>query len=423
MRRAPRPPRVGLVGPGGHGRVHLAALLTRHGAGRLRLVAVADRPGAEPPELPEGARYTTDWRGLLGGGGLDVAVLATPPHLHLEMALVAFEAGLDVLLEKPAALAVADLDRLIAAAAAAGVLCQVGFQSLGSTALDRLCAALAEGELGEVTAVGVVGAWRRSTRYYRRTPWAGRLLPDGRPGDGTVVNPFSHAVVNALVVAGAAHGRDAHPGPGRADVAAELYRANDIEVDDTASLRLRTTDGVVVTLAVTLAADELVDPVVRVRGTRGTASLWYQDDVLALGGHTHRWREERVDLLDDLLAVRERIGRGGRPGGSWADGGVRCPPERTRPALDSVERALAAGGPPVPLPAAAVGHVTAPDGSPAVVVPGVAAALESCVAGGLLLSGTGVPWAAVPRPAHQERRPSRPGGTPSGPHVDDDDKE
>ncbi|MGF1646412.1 MAG: Gfo/Idh/MocA family protein [Kineosporiaceae bacterium] len=384
--RRSRLPRVALLGPGGYGRVHLAGLAGRHRAGRLRLVAVADRPGAAPPELPDGTRFTTDWRGLVADADLDVAVIATPPHRHAEMALAAFGAGLDVLLEKPATLRVADLDGLATVARVAGVRCQVGFQSLGSIALDALCAALVSGELGEPTAVGVRGAWRRSSGYYGRADWAGRRLADGRPGDGTLLNPFAHAVVNGLVVAGAAFGRDAEPAHAADAVAAELYRAHDIEVDDTSSLRLRTTDGVMVTIATTLCADEVLDPVVEVRGSRGTAELSYQHDVLTLAGRTAELRSHRHDLLDDLLDARAQ----GRP--------LRCPLERTRPALVAVERATAVAGPPVPVPDRAVLRQPAHDGTSAVVVPGVTAAITRCSREALLLSETGPPWAAPVEP-------------------------
>jgi predicted dehydrogenase len=128
--------------------------------------------------------------------------------------------------------------------------------------------------------------------------------------DGALTNPFAHAVVTALHVAGA---RDL---PDVADVDVELYRANPIEADDTSCARIVTADGVPVTVAVTLCADqEGTDeppPYVVVHGTEGTARLSYTDDSLEVRARGRRTvtRHGRQDLLVDLV---EHIRDPGRP--------------------------------------------------------------------------------------------------------------
>lgn len=49
-------------------------------------------------------RSYTDWRQLIASGDLDLISIVTPPHLHCEISLAAFDKGLHVLCEKPMAL-------------------------------------------------------------------------------------------------------------------------------------------------------------------------------------------------------------------------------------------------------------------------------------------------------------------------------
>lgn len=49
---------------------------------------------------PESA-FTLDWREVMGARDLDAVIVATPPALHFDMAAMAIEAGLGLLVEKP----------------------------------------------------------------------------------------------------------------------------------------------------------------------------------------------------------------------------------------------------------------------------------------------------------------------------------
>lgn len=58
---------------------------------------------------------------------IDGIVVATPPHLHVEQAVTALNRGKAVFVEKPPAMSLADMDRLLAAAQGKTLLCDYVF--------------------------------------------------------------------------------------------------------------------------------------------------------------------------------------------------------------------------------------------------------------------------------------------------------
>jgi predicted dehydrogenase len=313
--------RIGLIGANGYGIQHRRAIAPLHEAGTVELVGLCDlAPVQDAPRapVPASAAVFTDYRELLAETTPDIAIIATPPHTHLEIASAAVLAGADVLIEKPPFLSLAEHESFIQLLEATGRAGQVGFQALGSAALTELTAAIHAGKLGAITGVGVHGAWRRPDAYYQRSPWAGRRQLNGRPVlDGALANPFAHAVMQALAVAGAELGGSAGKtelgeAAGKALDAVEVagielerYRARPIEVDDTGTARLRLSSGLPIVIAVTLCADVHLDPVVVVQREAGRAELGYSVDTLRLPGDGEaRVVEGRVGLLANLIDHR-----------------------------------------------------------------------------------------------------------------------
>jgi predicted dehydrogenase len=154
---------------------------------------------------------------------------------------------------------------------------QVGFQSLGSAAVPAVRELVARGAIGEPVRFGALATWVRTEQYWRRTRWAGRRTLDGMPVvDGAVSNPLAHAVATGLAVAGATAESDV------ARVRLDLYRANDIEADDTSSLVVEMTAGPRLAGALSLTASRSSEPCVIVDGTAGRIVLWYTLDVVQL---------------------------------------------------------------------------------------------------------------------------------------------
>jgi len=289
--------RVGIAGVHGHGRSHVDATLAR--AQGLELVAVADPRGGG--DVPGTTRVFADAAAMLADAELDIAILSTPIPTHADLAALALSRGAHVLLEKPPVPSVADHRALVDAADAVSRAVQVGFQSLGSAGVPAAAEAAASGIIGDVLHYGAVGLWSRSEQYWRRAPWAGHRVIDGRLiADGVVTNPLAHAVATAFAIAGAAAPDDV------IGVDADLRRANDIATDDTSSLVVALRGGARLAAGLAVTAARRHEPYVLVRGTRGHLVYHYTLDTLHVfrdGRPLPRTYEfERVALLDDLVA-------------------------------------------------------------------------------------------------------------------------
>jgi predicted dehydrogenase len=317
---------VALIGAAGHGAWHRRAIDAL--GDRVRLVATCDvQPGFD----------YTDHRVMLRERRPQVVVVCTPPHTHLPIALDVLAAGADLLLEKPPVLNLADHHKL--AAAAAGRVVQVGFQALGSPTLREL-----PDRVGEATCASVAGAWWRPDSYWTRSSWAGR-----RGLDGALVNPFAHALMQALAITGIRPPWT---------LSLQRYRTREaVEVEDTATLRLTVPDGRCVFVAVTLCSTEFVPGDIAVTGTAGTAEVGYAQD--RLDGEV---RPGRIGLLENLLDHRDH----GDP--------LLVPLERTEP-FTALAEAILAADPPVLLDRSRLAE--RPDG---VEIPGVAALVRRAAA-------------------------------------------
>ncbi len=119
---------VGLIGAGRIGSFHGESVAKR--LVDAELIAIADpAPGAAAKlaeRLGADASYT-DVAEMLSHPGLDAVIIATPARFHTNILVQAAEAGKAIFCEKPMALTLEDADRGIAAAKAAGVPLQVGF--------------------------------------------------------------------------------------------------------------------------------------------------------------------------------------------------------------------------------------------------------------------------------------------------------
>jgi predicted dehydrogenase len=285
------PVRVALVGANGHGLSHRRALSLLPA---VELVAIADVAPLQDP--PPGVPVYTSHRELLAEVAPDIVIVCTPPHTHLPIAVDALRAGADVLLEKPPVLDAAEHHCLLEVLAETGRSCQVGFQALASPALASLLSTIDSGALGRLASIAAVGAWKRDETYFTRADWVGRRSVDGRPTlDGALANPFAHAVMQVLAIA--------RRPPTLVEV--ERYRTRDIEVEDTATLRLSFDGGLRALVAVTLCAEEFVPGEIRVSGSLSDAVLEYPTDRLRLPADPGlRDVPGRVSLLSNLVAHR-----------------------------------------------------------------------------------------------------------------------
>ncbi|MET9473157.1 Gfo/Idh/MocA family protein [Streptomyces sp. NPDC002917] len=374
---------VVLAGARGHGRWHLANIRRLQDQGLVRLAGICELTPLTETELApfvgELPAQSADFGELLDSTGARVAVICTPIQTHTELALTAAARSVHLLLEKPPAATFADFERMVAGVRAAGIACQVGFQSFGSHAVPAVRALVDSGAIGAVQGIGAAGAWVRDDAYYHRAPWAGRRrIGTADVVDGVLTNPLAHAVATALELAGSGTADDV------ASIETELFRAHDIEADDTSCVRITTTRGLPVTAAVTLCAEQAGEPYVIVHGDRGRITFWYKQDRVLIQRAGHGPEEAvhgRTDLLENL--VDHLAGRAA----------LLVPPQRTGAFMRVVE-AVRTAPEPVALPSDAwhTEPATASTGARRVV-----RGIDALVAAGAdtltLFSELGVPWA------------------------------
>jgi predicted dehydrogenase len=281
--------RVAVAGVHGHGASHVRNVTRLAASGRAELVGVADPQPAVDRSVPAFGSLEE----LLAATDVDVVIISTPIQTHVPLAELAMRTGADVLLEKPPTASLAEFEHLSVVVAETGRACQVGFQAQASEATLMLASMVAEGRLGEIRGISAVGKWVRTAKYFQRARWAGRRTLDGvAVVDGAVTNPLAHATAAALLLDGSTRADDVR------SVETELYRANPIESDDTSTVRIVTSRGTTILIAVTLCAMEQLEPAVIVHGSEGHAVLRYASDTLGDAKYG------RADLLENLLAHR-----------------------------------------------------------------------------------------------------------------------
>ncbi len=150
---------------------------------------------------------TTDWRSAIQRDDVDIVIVATTNDALVETSLAAAQAGKHVLVEKPAARNVAELDLLIDAAQKNDVFVRVGFNHRYHPALLKAKELADAGELGELMFVrGRYGHGGRKgyDREWRANPalsGGGELIDQGVHlidlshwflGDFTEIQGFAH---------------------------------------------------------------------------------------------------------------------------------------------------------------------------------------------------------------------------------------
>ena len=122
--------RIGVVGTGTYGSLHLAALKDREvNSGDVILAGFAEmNAGTRKSREKEFAcRGYEDYRTLIEKEKLDAVTIATPDHLHYEVAMACLDYRIPILLEKPFATSSAEASDMASKAESAGVFLQIDF--------------------------------------------------------------------------------------------------------------------------------------------------------------------------------------------------------------------------------------------------------------------------------------------------------
>lgn len=196
--------RIGLIGSGFMGKAHVFGFATAEKVFdlpfRLELHTLAD-VSTEVAQKAARAfgfdRATDNWRAMVADPDIDLVDITAPNALHREMALAAIAAGKHVYCEKPLAPTHAEATEMAGAAAAAGVVTQVGFNYLCNPMLHLARDMIAAGELGTIT--GYRGIHAEDYMIDPLSPFTFRHDP---AGGGALGDIGSHALATAEFLLG-----------------------------------------------------------------------------------------------------------------------------------------------------------------------------------------------------------------------------
>ncbi len=150
---------VGLIGAGFMGKAHSLAYAAMPmffwpapAMPVRKTIAEATEPLAEEASRRFGfEKYTADWREVVEDPEIDVIDIATPNHLHAEIAIAAAKAGKHIISEKPLARTSEEAKAMYEAVRDAGVVHMVAFNYRRTPAVALAKKFIEEGSIGRIT--------------------------------------------------------------------------------------------------------------------------------------------------------------------------------------------------------------------------------------------------------------------------------
>jgi len=189
----PRKIGIGVAGLGRIGWSFHALSLAKHRDFRLVAVADTQRERRREAEQRLGCRSYAAFERMIEDEALEAVVIATPSHLHHEMAVAALRRGLHVLLEKPMASTYADAAAIAREARRAGRTLTVYQPHRLGAPFQHLLKLVRSGQVGPVT-WAQLGIWN----YVRRDDWQSLR----RFGGGMLNNYGAHGLDQLLQIVG-----------------------------------------------------------------------------------------------------------------------------------------------------------------------------------------------------------------------------
>lgn len=186
--------RVGIAGLGRAGwNIHARTL--EPSADKWQVVAVCDPDAGRQQEAAArfGCRAYSALDRMLADEDIELVVVAVPSQLHAEYSIAAMEAGKHVIVEKPMAGKLSDVDKMIEVASETGRILTVNQNSRHKPSFVKVCEVIDSGVLGRILQIRMA-----FHRFSRRWDWQTLREFDG----GILNNQGAHVVDRALLLLG-----------------------------------------------------------------------------------------------------------------------------------------------------------------------------------------------------------------------------
>jgi len=184
--------RYALIGCGRISPNHIAAAL----ANNLDIVALCDIIPEQMEDkfrkfnLPASVKKYTDYKTMLRKEKPELIAIATESGRHAEIALDCIDAGCNLIIEKPIALALKDADSIITKADEKKVKVCACHQNRFNKAIQKIRGAIEEGRFGKLFHAAAHVRWNRGEDYYKQASWRGTWEQDG----GALMNQSIHNI-------------------------------------------------------------------------------------------------------------------------------------------------------------------------------------------------------------------------------------
>lgn len=179
----------GLLGAGLIAPFHAKAL---QASAKTRLVAVCDVNAERLKKLASdfGCKGYTSLDEMLADPEVRAINILTPNHLHYDAVLAAARAAKHILVEKPPAMSLREVDGMTAACREADVKIGVVLQCRTRKPVQAMRKAIAEGRFGKIHHADTYMKWFRSTEYYKMDAWRMSC----RSGAGVTIQQAFHYI-------------------------------------------------------------------------------------------------------------------------------------------------------------------------------------------------------------------------------------
>ncbi|MDD7985325.1 Gfo/Idh/MocA family oxidoreductase [Lentisphaera marina] len=261
--------KIAIIGVSGYGKIIYDLCKNSEKTKDVKVIAAVIRTPSKCPDVYEeiiesGGQVFSDAESMFSSmkGQLDLVCIPTGIETHASLSIAAMEAGAHVMVEKPAAGTVEEVDTMMEASKRTGKIVAVGFQDIYRNDIQEIKKKLLTKEWGEVKSVSVLGSWPRPKMYYRRNNWAGRL----KSGDSMIFDsPANNALAHYMNLGLYLVGENFKSSASIATIDAESYRAYQIETFDTLICRAKTNSGIQFHYTVTHASAENFEPIVSIK--------------------------------------------------------------------------------------------------------------------------------------------------------------
>ena len=121
---------------------------------------------------------------------LELIAIATSSGNHAEIALYCIDNGINVIIEKPMAMNIADAEEIIKRSTEKGVKVCACHQNSFNVAVQKTRKAIESGRFGKLSHGSIHVRWNRNKDYYTQAPWRGTWAEDG----GCLMNQCIHGI-------------------------------------------------------------------------------------------------------------------------------------------------------------------------------------------------------------------------------------